>query len=201
MFKQNHCGTLGIAPVYSCVRVCVCVRSSIQAEVMYKKNPKLLSQLQHCEESGIPLVAILGDQELKDGVVKLRVVASREEVQWIERVDSVSHTAALLTVMKQSVSTIPSLLQNHLNHMHWETSLPKKQKTDISDCGGYPTDLLSLQELQTYNVYLVLCLSLWWWTHDIGTNPIVYRFLTLFPQVDISRADLIAEIRRRTSEA
>ena len=56
--------------------VCVCV----QAEAMYKKNPKLLSQLQHCEESGIPLVAILGEQELKDGLVKLRTVATREEV-------------------------------------------------------------------------------------------------------------------------
>ncbi|KAJ8337530.1 hypothetical protein SKAU_G00364960 [Synaphobranchus kaupii] len=54
--------------------------SGIKAEVMYKKNPKLLSQLQHCEDSGIPLVAILGEQELKDGVVKLRNVASREEV-------------------------------------------------------------------------------------------------------------------------
>ncbi|KAF3837774.1 hypothetical protein F7725_009542 [Dissostichus mawsoni] len=44
----------------------------VGAEVMYKKNPKLLSQLQYCEDSGIPLVAILGEQELKDGVVKLR---------------------------------------------------------------------------------------------------------------------------------
>ncbi|XP_070819016.1 histidine--tRNA ligase isoform X1 [Chaetodon trifascialis] len=62
--------------------------AGIKAEVMYKKNPKLLSQLQHCEESGIPLVAILGEQELKDGVVKLRVVASREEVD-ISRADLV----------------------------------------------------------------------------------------------------------------
>ncbi|XP_047209137.1 histidine--tRNA ligase isoform X1 [Girardinichthys multiradiatus] len=54
--------------------------AGIKAEVMYKKNPKLLSQLQLCEETGIPLVAILGEQELKDGVVKLRVVATREEV-------------------------------------------------------------------------------------------------------------------------
>ncbi|XP_055034639.2 histidine--tRNA ligase isoform X2 [Misgurnus anguillicaudatus] len=54
--------------------------AGIKAEVLYKKNPKLLSQLQHCEETGIPLVAILGEQELKDGVVKLRNVASREEV-------------------------------------------------------------------------------------------------------------------------
>lgn len=54
--------------------------AGIKAEVMYKKNPKLLSQLQHCEDSGIPLVAILGEQELKDGVVKLRTVATRDEV-------------------------------------------------------------------------------------------------------------------------
>uniref|UniRef100_A0A674CVA1 histidine--tRNA ligase n=1 Tax=Salmo trutta TaxID=8032 RepID=A0A674CVA1_SALTR len=54
--------------------------AGIKAEVMYKKNPKLLSQLQHCEDSGIPLVAIIGEQELKDGVVKLRTVHSREEI-------------------------------------------------------------------------------------------------------------------------
>uniref|UniRef100_A0A4W6E182 histidine--tRNA ligase n=1 Tax=Lates calcarifer TaxID=8187 RepID=A0A4W6E182_LATCA len=59
--------------------------AGIKAEVMYKKNPKLLSQLQHCEESGIPLVAILGEQELKDGVVKLRVVATREETVDIQQ--------------------------------------------------------------------------------------------------------------------
>jgi histidyl-tRNA synthetase len=53
----------------------------MQAELLYKKNPKLLNQLQYCEESGIPLVAIIGEQELKDGVIKLRSVASREEVR------------------------------------------------------------------------------------------------------------------------
>ncbi|KAF3837787.1 hypothetical protein F7725_009555 [Dissostichus mawsoni] len=45
--------------------------TEVQAEVMYKKNPKLLSQLQYCEDSGIPLVAILGEQELKDGVADI----------------------------------------------------------------------------------------------------------------------------------
>ncbi|XP_043924964.1 histidine--tRNA ligase, cytoplasmic isoform X1 [Protopterus annectens] len=54
--------------------------SGIKAELIYRKNPKLLNQLQYCEENGIPLVAIIGEQELKDGVVKLRVVATREEV-------------------------------------------------------------------------------------------------------------------------
>ncbi|XP_056129385.1 histidine--tRNA ligase isoform X2 [Lampris incognitus] len=60
--------------------------SGIKAEVIYKKNPKLLSQLQYCEDSGIPLVAILGEQELKDGVVKLRTVATREEMD-VSRTD------------------------------------------------------------------------------------------------------------------
>uniref|UniRef100_A0A8W4FFR4 Histidine--tRNA ligase, cytoplasmic n=1 Tax=Sus scrofa TaxID=9823 RepID=A0A8W4FFR4_PIG len=54
--------------------------AGIKAELLYKKNPKLLNQLQYCEEAGIPLVAIIGEQELKDGVVKLRSVTSREEV-------------------------------------------------------------------------------------------------------------------------
>ncbi|XP_044772654.1 histidine--tRNA ligase, cytoplasmic isoform X8 [Neomonachus schauinslandi] len=54
--------------------------AGIKAELLYRKNPKLLNQLQYCEEAGIPLVAIIGEQELKDGVIKLRSVASREEV-------------------------------------------------------------------------------------------------------------------------
>lgn len=54
--------------------------AGIKAELLYKKNPKLLNQLQYCEETGIPLVAIVGEQELKEGVIKLRSVASREEV-------------------------------------------------------------------------------------------------------------------------
>lgn len=54
--------------------------SGIKAEMLHKENPKLLTQLQYCEKTGIPLVAIIGEQELKDGVVKLRDVATREEV-------------------------------------------------------------------------------------------------------------------------
>jgi len=62
--------------------------AGIKAELLYKKNPKLLNQLQYCEEAGIPLVAIIGEQELKDGVIKLRSVASREEVD-VQRQDLV----------------------------------------------------------------------------------------------------------------
>ncbi|XP_073424180.1 histidine--tRNA ligase, cytoplasmic-like isoform X2 [Dendrobates tinctorius] len=54
--------------------------AGIKAEMVHRKNPKLLAQLQYCEKTGIPLVAIIGEQELNDGVVKLRDTATREEV-------------------------------------------------------------------------------------------------------------------------
>ncbi|CAG9822580.1 unnamed protein product [Phaedon cochleariae] len=53
----------------------------LKVEHSYKKNPKLLVQLQHCEENSIPLAVILGESELKNGVVKLRVVSTREEIE------------------------------------------------------------------------------------------------------------------------
>ncbi|XP_073966004.1 histidine--tRNA ligase isoform X1 [Choristoneura fumiferana] len=53
--------------------------AGIKTEQSYKKNPKMLNQLQHCEETGIPLAVVLGDSELKRGVVKIRNIASREE--------------------------------------------------------------------------------------------------------------------------
>ncbi|XP_044517768.1 histidine--tRNA ligase, mitochondrial isoform X3 [Gracilinanus agilis] len=63
--------------------------AGIRAEMLYKKNPSFLNQLHYCEETGIPLVAIIGEQELKDGVIKLRSVASREEVD-IKREDIIT---------------------------------------------------------------------------------------------------------------
>lgn len=50
-------------------------------EHSYKKNPKLLAQLQHCEEYSVPLAVILGESEIQKGVVKLREVNSRAEVE------------------------------------------------------------------------------------------------------------------------
>ncbi|XP_021562949.1 probable histidine--tRNA ligase, mitochondrial isoform X4 [Carlito syrichta] len=54
--------------------------AGIKAEMLCKNNPKLLTQLHYCENMGIPLVVIIGEQELKEGIIKLRSVASREEV-------------------------------------------------------------------------------------------------------------------------
>ncbi|XP_077984903.1 histidine--tRNA ligase, cytoplasmic-like [Glandiceps talaboti] len=55
--------------------------ASVKTEMSYKKNPKLLSQLQYAEENGIPYVAILGEDELQRGVVKLKNTSTREEVE------------------------------------------------------------------------------------------------------------------------
>jgi len=53
----------------------------IAAEVVQKKNPKLLNQFQYCEENGIPFCAVIGDDEIAAGVVKLRNMTTREEVE------------------------------------------------------------------------------------------------------------------------
>lgn len=54
---------------------------SWQAELLYKKNPKMLNQFQFCEENGIPFCLVIGESELQQGVVTLRDMASREEVR------------------------------------------------------------------------------------------------------------------------
>uniref|UniRef100_S4PW68 histidine--tRNA ligase n=2 Tax=Pararge aegeria TaxID=116150 RepID=S4PW68_9NEOP len=53
--------------------------AGIKTEQSYKKNPKMLNQLQHCEENGIPLAVILGESELKRGLVKIRNISTRSE--------------------------------------------------------------------------------------------------------------------------
>ncbi|CAF4855224.1 unnamed protein product [Pieris macdunnoughi] len=55
--------------------------AGIKTEQSYKKNPKMLNQLQHCEENGIPFAVVLGESELKRGVVKIRNITSREEAE------------------------------------------------------------------------------------------------------------------------
>lgn len=54
--------------------------NGLKVEHSYKLNPKLLVQLQYCEERGIPLAIIIGESELQKGIVKVRKVVSREEV-------------------------------------------------------------------------------------------------------------------------
>merc|ERR1712212_1067294 len=71
--------------------------ADIRTEHSYKKNPKLLSQLQYCEENSIPLAVMVGTSELEKGVVKLRDVTSRAEVE-VAREDLVATVRARLTL-------------------------------------------------------------------------------------------------------
>ncbi|ODM90408.1 Histidine--tRNA ligase, cytoplasmic [Orchesella cincta] len=54
-------------------------KAGIKAEVSYKPNPKLLQQLQYCEENNIPLAIVIGEDEVQRKVVKLRNVKERKE--------------------------------------------------------------------------------------------------------------------------
>ncbi|XKL60195.1 hypothetical protein PGB90_001211 [Kerria lacca] len=53
--------------------------NDINAEQSYKKNPKLLQQLQYCEEYKVPFAVIIGERELEQGIVKIRNISTREE--------------------------------------------------------------------------------------------------------------------------
>ncbi|XP_050070584.1 histidine--tRNA ligase, cytoplasmic-like [Anopheles maculipalpis] len=55
--------------------------AGFKAEHSYKLNPKLLAQLQHCEDYQIPNAIILGESELNRGIVKVRRISSRKEVE------------------------------------------------------------------------------------------------------------------------
>lgn len=54
--------------------------AGIRAEHSPKKNPKILLQLQRCEKYNIPFGVIIGDSELKQNIVKLRIISTREEI-------------------------------------------------------------------------------------------------------------------------
>ena len=69
----------------------------LQAEMPYKKNPKLLNQLQTCEEQGIPFAVVIASSEKETNTVKLRHIATREEVT-ISRNNMIAEIKARLQV-------------------------------------------------------------------------------------------------------
>ncbi|KAL5254385.1 hypothetical protein ACHWQZ_G013985 [Mnemiopsis leidyi] len=69
--------------------------NDINAEMLYKANPKLLTQFQHAETERIPLVAIIGESELQEGKVKLRDTATKEE-KLVDRASFVEEARSLL---------------------------------------------------------------------------------------------------------
>jgi len=74
--------------------------ADIRTEQSYKKNPKMLTQLQYCEEQGIPLAVVLGESEIAKGVVKVRSVNTREEVE-VPRKELVANLRSRLSIRPQ----------------------------------------------------------------------------------------------------
>lgn len=64
------------------MKLCTQLRKAgIRADYPYSKaNPKMLDQMQHCERNQIPLAVIIGEDELKKGLVKLRCIRTRVEI-------------------------------------------------------------------------------------------------------------------------
>merc|ERR1711862_582381 len=46
---------------------------NVKTEHSYKKNPKMLNQLQYCEDNGIPLAVVLGESEIAAGVASSEI--------------------------------------------------------------------------------------------------------------------------------
>jgi len=74
--------------------------NDIRTEQSYKKNPKMLTQLQYCEENGIPLAVVLGESEISRGVVKVRCILSRAEEE-VSRESLVATLRSRLTLQPQ----------------------------------------------------------------------------------------------------
>lgn len=55
--------------------------SDIKTEQSYKANPKFIQQIHYCEEHNIPWMVIIGESELERGLVKLRHISTREEIE------------------------------------------------------------------------------------------------------------------------
>jgi histidyl-tRNA synthetase len=60
----------------------------------------MLNQLQYCEETGIPIAIIIGESELQKGVVKLRVIETRDEIE-VPRSELVETLKAKIAELKK----------------------------------------------------------------------------------------------------
>lgn len=52
----------------------------IKAETSYVDNPKTARQMEAALENGIPLIIFLGENEVKDGVVKVKILNKHQEI-------------------------------------------------------------------------------------------------------------------------
>ena len=74
---------------------------NIKAEILYKKSPKLLTQIQFCEKELVPIGIIIGTEEKKASGVKVRNIATRED-KFVRDEDLILELNALLSNKKCS---------------------------------------------------------------------------------------------------
>ena len=53
--------------------------NEIKAETGYSNSPKMKSQIEHCIQNSIPYLIIVGENEINEGIVKIKVVDTKEE--------------------------------------------------------------------------------------------------------------------------
>eukprot|EP00051_Salpingoeca_urceolata_P006190 m.82220 g.82220 ORF g.82220 m.82220 type:complete len:623 (+) comp14719_c0_seq4:180-2048(+) len=78
--------------------------AGIKAETLYKPNPKVNAQFQHAEKGRIPLVVMIGHNEIAQGIVQLRDVVARQD-QKVARVDLVP---AIWTKLQSTTAAAPA---------------------------------------------------------------------------------------------
>lgn len=57
-------------------------KAGIKAETLYYDNPKPQRQLGYSFENGIPLIIWLGEDEIKQGIFKIKSLNTKEEVSY-----------------------------------------------------------------------------------------------------------------------
>ena len=72
-----------------------------------RANPKILNQLQLCEDTGIPLMVVIGEGELEKGIVKIRDIESRaeKEVPRSEYIEELKREMERIRLAKAAATT------------------------------------------------------------------------------------------------
>jgi histidyl-tRNA synthetase len=55
----------------------------LKTEQPYRVNPTFLTQVQLCEEHGIPLAVVIGEEEIKIDIAKIRNIVTEAEVKYL----------------------------------------------------------------------------------------------------------------------
>lgn len=69
--------------------------AGIKCDTLHKMNPKILTQFQKCETEKIPFAIVIGPDEVQNGEVKIRNVATQEEL-FCKRDEYVAKLQAML---------------------------------------------------------------------------------------------------------